>query len=128
VNIHAVLRTALGSLAAGGYHPNVFPQEDRAPTWPAIRGTLVNTEQFPDQCGTDAGESDDLDVQLDVVSLDYDEMYALAGDGGAVRLALLEIEPRSLRQGYFETFDRETKTHRGVLTYRFFQSSRAGSP
>jgi hypothetical protein len=129
VNAHALLRAALDTLVAGGYHPNTFPQEDRAPTWPAIRGTIITAQAFTDQCGDDAGETDDETVQLDVVAVEYDEMKALAGDGGTVRLALLSMQPPAFRAGYFETFDRETKTHRGVLTYVFKPSSdEPGSP
>jgi hypothetical protein len=126
VSVHSVLHVALDGLVVGGYHPNRFPQEDRAPTWPAIRGTIVTAQTFTDQCGDDAGETDDVTVQLDVVAVDYDEMAALAGKDGSVRLALLGL---AFRAGYFETFDRETKTHRGVLTYVFKPSSdEPGSP
>lgn len=127
MNVHAVLNAALDGLVAGGYHPNTFPQEDTAPTWPAIRGTVVSAAPFPDQCGTDDGETDAIDVQLDVVAEGYDAMQALAGSGGTVRDALALITPECLRTGYFETFDAETKTHRGVLTYRFGASSDDGS-
>lgn len=128
MNVHAVLYAALGPLVGNRYHPNTFPQEDGAPTWPAIRGTVVTATPFPDQCGTDDGETDEVEVQLDVVAEAYDQMYALAGPGGTVRAALAMTAPVGLRTGYSETFDTETKTHRGVLTYRFGESSGVGSP
>lgn len=120
--MHALLYATLGPLVEGRYYPNNFPQEDTAPTWPAIRGTLVTAQAFTALCGDDDGESDTPEIQLDVVAIDYDQAAALAA---AVRSALVGTDPPSERTGQFETFDRDTKTHRVVLSYRFHPSSSA---
>lgn len=126
LGVHETIFAAVSSLVGLRYYPNTFPQERRTPHWPAIRGTIISGTPFADQCGEDLGDTDDTTVQLDVVSPDYDEMAALAGIGGTVRAALLDTDPPCTRLSYFETFDSDTKTHRGVLEYVFQPSSEPG--
>jgi hypothetical protein len=37
-------------------------------------------------------------------------------------------DPPFTRESYFHTWDAETKTHRGILTYRAYASAGIGSP
>lgn len=132
--ISAVVYTALRALVNDRCYPSAFPQEDIAapgvstpalvkPTWPAIRYTLIDGSNDATICGTDTVDTDDTTIQIDVVALTYGAMVTLRDQ---VISALQATDPPCTRDGYFETKDPETKTHRGILTYRFFASSLGG--
>jgi hypothetical protein len=117
----SVIVDLLGPLVAGRVYASVFPQEDTAPTWPAIRFTVVADTPFPDQCGSEDTDSDDTRVQIDIVADGYDEVLALKA---AAIAALATSTPAALREpGGFETYDADTRTHRAVLDYTFQPSS-----
>lgn len=77
MSIHDGVRTAIGSLVGGRYYPTKFPQEAGAPTWPAIRGTVVSRANEIDQCGAGTDADDDVLLQLDICALTYDACDAL---------------------------------------------------
>ena len=116
---------ALRSLFADRVYPGTFPQPPARPVWPACRYTLVSATVYDDQCGNDGGETDDESYQLDIVHANYDDMRALVRQ---VRLALQATDPPCGIGGFRETFDPETKTHRGVLDVTFYPSSSDDSP
>lgn len=124
MNVGETLKAALGSLVENRVWPNRFPQE-ATPTWPAIRYTVVSRE--PDQIieGTDDGETDDIRVQLDIVTKAYADTQTLRGQ---VVAALQAVTPPCVRLAEFEDFDAETKTHRAMLDVQFHPSSSATSP
>ena len=125
--ISGIVFSALKGLVGNRCFPNTFMQQDRLPSWPAIRYTVIGSDPTPDIMGTADVLLDDVRVQIDVVDLTY---------GGAVVLrdrviaAMSTLTPPAVRQpSGFETFDAETKTHRVVLEYVFYPSSAlTGSP
>ena len=126
MNVGATIKDVLDGLVAGRVYASTFPQEPNAPTWPAIRFTVVGAAVFADQCGSDDEATDDVQVQIDVVALTYDAMKAL-------RLRVIDAmrdcaTPAVRQPGGFETFDATTKTHRAVLDYVFQPSSSEDSP
>lgn len=125
MNVGATIKDVLDGLVAGRVYASTFPQEPNAPTWPAIRFTVVGDTVFADQCGSDDEESDDVQVQIDVVAQTYDAMKALR-----LRVidAMRDCAVPAVRQGGFETFDPATKTHRAVIDYVFQPSSSEDSP
>lgn len=126
MNPGVILVGLLGSLVGGRVHASVFPQEDSAPTWPAIRFTVVTEDPFPDQCGSEDTDTDDVRVQLDIVATNYDAMRSLKA---AVIAAMAASSTPAERQGGgFDTWDAETRTHRAVVDYVFQPSTPTGSP
>lgn len=124
MNAGLVIKALVGPLVGDRVYAETFP-ESRLQLWPAIRWSVVSETVFPDQCGSDDEASDDVRVQLDIVALTKDEMKALKS---AVIAAMADTDPGSERAGGFETFDSDTKTHRGVIDYIFHPSSSEGSP
>lgn len=135
--ISGVIYSLLSPLVAGGRcTPSRFPQEEigapgttppslSAPSWPAIRYTIISAVNEPTICGTDNVDTDDTRVQIDVVALTYGGMVTLRD---SVINAFMGTTPPCIRNHYFETWDAETKTHRGVLDFTFYASSGSGSP
>lgn len=118
---HDTIRALIGSLVAGRYYPNKFPQETGAPTWPAIRGTVVSRDNAIDQCGAGEEHEEDIRLQLDICADTYNEADALFK---AVSLALAAADPAWIRQpGGFETPDLEAKVHRFSRDWVLYQSS-----
>jgi hypothetical protein len=119
--ISAVVFTALRSLVNDRVYPSTFAQPDgNLPSWPAIRYTITAADPHAEICGTDVGETDDARVQIDVVAKSYGAMVTLRDQ---VMAALQTVTPPAVRDGSFETYDTETKTHRAVLEYSFYPSS-----
>ncbi len=117
-------------------YPSTFPQVAVAtpgttaatidsPIWPAIRYTIISGFNGADICGTDTVDTDDTRVQIDVVAKGYGAMVTLRDQ---VIAALQTTFPPCTRDGYFETYDADTKTHRGVLDFVFYASAGGGSP
>jgi hypothetical protein len=126
MNVGAQIKDVLDGLVSGRVYASTFPQEPNAPTWPAIRFTIITSTVFADQCGSDDEASDDVQVQIDVVAQTFDAMRALR-----LRVidAMKDTDTPAVRQsGGFETFDSTTKTHRAVLDYVFQPSSSEDSP
>lgn len=119
--VHGVIRSIIGSLVSQRYYPNKFPQEKTAPTWPAIRGTIVGRENELDQCGAGELDEENVRVQLDFCALTYDEVsqtFALACT------LLAAASPAWIRQpGGFEDWDAEAKVHRITRDWVLYQSS-----
>lgn len=115
--------TLLSPLVATGLcTPSRFVQHDppRVPEWPAIRYTVISSDNEETVCGTDSVATDDVRVQIDVVAKTHGGMLTLRDQ---VITALMANNPPPARQGGFQTYDEETKTHRAVLDYVFQQSS-----
>lgn len=77
MSVHDDIRDIVGGLVGGRYYPTKFPQETGAPTWPALRGTLISRDTAIDQCGAGTDADDDMLVQMDVCALTYDACDAL---------------------------------------------------
>ena len=120
--ITGVIFTALSGLVSNRCYPSTFPQSPSVPTWPAIRYQLVGFETNPDLCGTDDGSTDDTRVQIDYVAMTHGAAVALRDQG---RAALMLVDPPCVRDGGFETYDADTKTHRASDDYLFHPSSEA---
>lgn len=118
--ITGVVYGALKGLVSDRCYPSTFPQPPAVPTWPAIRYTVISSEPVPDICGTDDGETDATEVQIDYVAKTYGAAVALRELG---RAALMVTDPPCVRGSGFETFDAETKTHRVSDDYLFHPSS-----
>src|SRR5438309_3086773 len=70
--------TALRTLVANRVYPLTFPQPNGAPpVWPAIRYTFISSVPVLDICGDDDEPTDEVRVQIDVVSLTYSELRQL---------------------------------------------------
>lgn len=102
-------------------YPNTFMQPDgKLPVWPAIRYQLISSDNVPDICGTDTMDTDDTRVQVDGAAKTYGGMITLR-DG--IIAAMQATDPPCVRDGLFETYDDETKTHRVSLDFIFYASS-----
>lgn len=117
---------ALNGLVSGRCYPGTFPQPTppASPIWPAIRYQVISVDPVQDICGTDVGETDRVEVQIDYVAKTYGAALTLRDQG---RAALLLVTPPCVRGSGFETFDSETKTHRISDDYFFDPSSEASS-
>lgn len=116
---------ALGPLFGGRVWPLKFEQVANRPVWPALRYTTTGVRPYLDQCGNDAGDTDDLSFQLDIVDTTYDGMLSLVR---AVRLALQATDPPCTIDGGGDDFDQETSTFRYRLDVTFWPSSADDSP
>ena len=125
--IEGVVFTALRSLVGDRCYPNTFeqPPDGRLPTWPAIRYTIISSDNAPDICGTDNVSTDDTTVQLDLVAKTHGAVITLRDQ---VINAMMGLDPPAVRQSQFQTYDEVTKTHRIVIDYFFSASTVAGSP
>jgi hypothetical protein len=126
MNAHAIVRAAIASLVGGRYYPNKFPQESGAPTWPAIRGTVVTRNNAASLCGSGDEADDDVQVQLDICVSDekggYDAAFALRSQVRTLLEAL--TDPPCVRQpGGFETWDADAKVHRMTEDWVFHPST-----
>lgn len=118
---HDTIRAIVGTLVDGRYYPNNFPQERTAPTWPAIRGTIISRDNELDQCGAGTDDDDDVRVQLDIVASTYDALDALRI---SVWDAMSAADPPWIRQpGSFETWDSEARVHRVSTDFILHQST-----
>lgn len=114
------LLALLGPLVDARCWPDYFPQLD-APTWPAIRVTHIGGAITLDACGSGDPETDDVDVQIDVVTIDAAARDALVS---AVRTAVqTSALPAVLNAAPVHTWDPETRTHRGILLFTLYGSS-----
>lgn len=125
--IEGVIFTALRGLVSDRCYPNTFeqPPDGRLPTWPAIRYTVISSDSEVDICGTDAVETDNTLVQLDLVAKTHGAVLSLRD---YVVNAMMGLDPPAVRQGQIQTYDEVTKTHRIILDYLFSASSGGGSP
>lgn len=120
---HARMKAALGPLVGQRYYPTKFPQEPGAPTWPAIRGTVVTRDNQIDQCGAGTEDEEDIRMQIDICASTYDAARAL-------RTQVLETlagltEPWIKQPGGGDGWDAEAKVHRFREDFIFYQSSPA---
>lgn len=123
MSAHDTIRTAIGSLVANRYYPNRFPQEAGAPTWPAIRGTIIVGTNAPDACGGGDIDEDDLLIQIDFVAESYDAADALLASAAPLLEALT---PAFVRQpGRRDAWDPDTRTHAVSVDFLLQQSSAA---
>lgn len=125
--IEAVVFNALRSLVSDRCYPTTFeqPPDGRLPTWPAIRYTVISSDNPVDICGTDNVDTDDTLIQLDLVAKTHGAVVMLRDQ---VINAMMNLDPPAVRQTQFQTYDDVTKTHRIVLDYLFAASSGDGSP
>lgn len=119
--IEGVVFAALRSLVSNRVYPNTFPQPPELPVWPAIRYSVISSDNEESICGTDDVSTDDTQVQLDIVARTH---------GGATTLRdqviqnMQCLDPPAVRMsGGFQSYDAETKTHRVVLDFMFQASS-----
>lgn len=135
--VSGVIFTALRGLVNDHCYPSKFPQPTvtgpgteaptaSAPSWPAIRFTIISAFNESTLCGTTGFADDVSDIQIDVVAKTYGAMVTLCGEVDAQLRGV--ADPPMTRESYFETWDSATKTHRGILTYRAYASEGIGSP
>lgn len=118
---HATLRAALGPLVVGRYYANKFPQETTAPTWPAIRGTIVSFDNQIDQCGAGTQDDEDVRVQIDICATTHSACLTLRGQ---VLTTLAGLTDPWIRQpGGGEGWDAEAKVHRYREDFVLYQST-----
>lgn len=120
MSVQSAIYQALRALVADRVYPSAFPQGSPTPVWPAIRYTLISIDPAAALCGTVDEGGDDVRVQIDIVAETYAGMRSLRTQ---VVAALDGTDPPSSRMpGGFEAYDAETRTHRAVVEYRFYQS------
>lgn len=135
--IGAVIFGALRDLVNDHCYASRFPQPSvdgpgtetaraTAPSWPAIRYTLSGALNEGTVTGTTGMADDDSDVLIDVVAKTKGAMELLCEEVDARMRSL--ADPPLTRENYFHTWDAETRTHRGILTYRLYASAGIGSP
>jgi hypothetical protein len=121
MSIPSVIFSALGPLVNGRMFPGTFPETvPEFSNWPAIRSTLVSSDNAATICGTDTVATDDTRIQLDIVDATYSGMLSLRN---AVITTLMTLEPPCMRMGLQEVYDADSKTHRAILDVTFQQSS-----
>lgn len=126
MTIEADIFTALKSLVANRVYPLTFPQpENGLPVWPAIRYTFISQVPFLDICGDLDEPTDEVRVQVDIVSLTYAEMRLLARQ---VRAAMASFYPPTTLESLSEEFDSDTKTRRSIMDFIIHGSSTGNSP
>ena len=122
--INGVVHVALKDLVNGRCFLDKFPQSPNEWVWPAIRYSIVTEDAIPDICGTDDGETDETQVQIDYVAKTAGAALALRQQG---RAALMATDPPCSRGSGFQGEDTETKTYRASDNYLFHPSSPASS-
>lgn len=121
IDHHATLKAALGPLVGGRYYPVKFPQESGAPSWPAIRGTIVSFDNQIDQCGAGTEDDEDPRMQIDICAPTKDAARLLRSDVLAVLAAL--DDPWIKQPGGGEGWDAEAKVHRYREDFILYQST-----
>lgn len=135
--IGGVIFAALRGLVNDHCYPSRFPQPTvegpgtesttaTGPSWPAIRYTVTGRFNDPSVCGTTGFADDEIDIQIDVVARTHGAMTTLCEEVDAQLRA--QTDPPFTRENVFETWDAETRTHRGILTYKAYASEGIGSP
>lgn len=122
MSIENDLYAKLRPLVADRVYPLEFPQEEAAPTWPAIRFTLVSIAPATTICGDSGDKSATTRVQLDAVTRSYDQTRALRL---AILTAMKTFAPPAVLDGSREDRDPETKTYRAGLDFLVYASSPA---
>ena len=117
---HDTLRTALGVLVGGRYHAVKFPQE-KVPTWPAIRGTIVTFDNQIDQCGAGTEDDEDVRVQIDICATTKDVALALRSQ--VLTTLAGRADPWIRQPGGGEGWDAEAKVHRYREDFVLYQST-----
>ena len=112
MSVHDDVRMAIGGLVGERYYPSKFPQETGAPTWPAIRGTLLRDNAI-DQCGAGTDDDDDLHLQLDICALTYDACDMLRIDVCEAMAAA----GWSRQPGSGDEWDAEARVHRWRIDF-----------
>lgn len=122
MSVATALYATLAPLVANRCYPNEFPQTSAGvlPAWPAIRYSLIGADHAPSLCGTGGEDGDTTTVQLDLVARDYTAAATLRAQ---VIAAMQTLDPPSTREGAFEQYDAETKTHRVTLQYQVHAST-----
>lgn len=119
MTLHDAIRTAIGSLVSSRYYATKFPQETGAPTWPAIRGTIVSRDNAIDQCGAGTDDDDDVLLQLDICAMTYDACYALR-----IQVCAAMATAGWIRQpGGGDEWDSEARVHRARVDFTLHQST-----
>lgn len=118
-----VVREALKDIFNGAVYASAFPQTADGvglSRIPAARFQIVSAESSPTVCGTDDRSTDDTRVQVDVVAGDWDSLSTKIDE---VITAMQSTDPPCTREGYFTTFDEETRVHRASIDFVFYPSS-----
>lgn len=123
------LTRALETVLPARVYPLTFPQpagaSRPAAAWPACRYQQVGAATYVDQCGQDAGETDDVSFQIDVAASGFDEVRALVVQ---IRLALAGTTPPCVVDDVSFGYEPTTKTNRASLDVTFYPSSSTDSP
>ena len=115
------IQNALKGFVGNRCYPDTFPQSPATPVWPAIRHQVFGGDISADICGSGTETTDDVSVQIDVVSDTGIERDAIAEQ---VRTRFMTFVPPAVLQSRpRDEFDSETKTYRCSMDYVFYGSS-----
>lgn len=121
MSVERVIFQALRSLVADRVYEDTIPQL-KQPVWPAMRWSVIGGAIANDLCGSGAAQTDDVLVQLDIVSINAAERRGLVA---AARIALLSLSvPCLLQGGPRQEYDAEMKVYRASIDFTLFYSSR----
>lgn len=102
-------------------YPDAFPQPPANPVWPAVRYTIAGGTIYEDLCGDGDEETDDVRVQIDLVTQKPPDRRLL---WSAVRAAMKNLAtPAVLQAPPVFTYDAETKTYRAMADWMIQGSS-----
>ncbi|GGI16444.1 tail completion protein gp17 [Oxalicibacterium faecigallinarum] len=129
MSVEAKITTALSAIdelalpdGEAAVYQDDFPQPEKGePKWPAVRFTLMPGEVHADISGDGDEDTDDIRVQIDVVSKTPKERRVI---WDKVRAAMKKIDPPALLQAPPDmSRDLETKTYRAMGDWVIYGSS-----
>ncbi len=121
----ALQTTDLVALVSTRVYPSTFKQKDGGlPQWPAIRYSIIDSENSPTVCGTDDESTDDTRIQVDIVADTLREVNEILP---FVIASMQVTDPPCYRDGLRKTFDEETRTHRAIVDFVFTPSTEESS-
>jgi len=123
MTIEADVFTALNSVMAfgGRAYPLIFPRSPTVPVTPAVRYTIIGGQNDPDICGAGPAETDNIRIQIDIVSVDYKVCRSLRL---LVITAMESMTTPTLRDGPgFDDFDSELKLYKHTIDFLTYPST-----
>lgn len=114
MSLESQVFAALKGLVANRVYPLILPQAQATPITPAIRYLFVSDGVITDICGDDGGETDDVRIQIDVYSVDFDTCRALRQQ---VIAAMKTFPVPNVREGGFDDYEPDTKLYRSSLDF-----------
>lgn len=120
MTIEDTIFTTLKSLVGNRCYPDTLEQSATAPTWPAIRYSLISEEPDVSLCG-DTPESADPRFQIDCIDMTKEAAVSLRA---SVKAALATLtDPPAVCVNSFNDYDADTKTYRASIDVIFYPSN-----